>query len=666
MPTPARCRRCCPVNEVQVGGSASTAFYDLQSVQVLKGPQGTLFGRNSTGGAVLFTTAKPTREFAGYAAARYGRFNDVQLEGAVGGALVEDKVLVRVAGFHRTRDGYQHNLFYDVDLGKINRLGLRGSVSINPDGPLSNDLVVDYYRSRGSSISPVVANVVPVANNVLGNPFVPFNEYIPGLVAFGDAQAARGPYVVDVDSVGVFRLRNWNISNVTKLELSDDVTLKNVFGFGHSRYQDAGDIDGTRYGIDGRGNATTGAFGGQGRIKQVSDELQVVGKVLDDRLDFVLGGYYSKTNDRLYNTSFIANELGAPPQINAGTTVSRSFAGFGHVTFDTGLAGFKLNAGLRYTSERTTFSRHPDDIWTITGNPANAPFYADGRFIPLQRDTFNKLSWTIGLQNQVTSDLMLYAAARRSFRSGGFNFHAPPTPGFANVSGGEFRPEIATDIELGAKYRGNLGEVPVRFNLALYNMWVKNIQRANYVAIFGSLAGITVNVPKARIRGFELDASAKPADWLSIGGTINHTDAKFTDPRVPVLGTDGATTFANFDTYPDTPRWSGTLYADADIPIFTDWKLELHGDVFFQSSNYYSSTGRSLNPNTKIEGYSLANFRVGIAEDKDKGWGISALVKNAFNETYYTGGVGFASLFALNIVIPGEPRTYMLEARYRF
>ncbi|MDE2596598.1 MAG: TonB-dependent receptor, partial [Sphingomonadales bacterium] len=180
------------------------------------------------------------------------------------------------------------------------------------------------------------------------------------------------------------------------------------------------------------------------------------------------------------------------------------------------------------------------------------------------------------------------------------------------------------------------------------------------------LAGITVNVPKSKITGFELDGSVKPADWLTLGGSLNHTDARFTDNRVAVLGTSGGTSFANFDSYPDTPRWSGSLYADVTVPVTPRWDLTLHGDAYHQSSNFFSSTGRSLNPNTKIDGYTLANFRIGVEQQGGSGWSFSALVKNAFDKTYYTGGVGFASLFALNFVIPGEPRTWMVEARYRF
>lgn len=668
------------VNEVQVGGSSSTVFYDVQSVQVLKGPQGTLFGRNATGGAVLFTTAKPTSELSGYGAVRYGRFNDVQLEGAVSGPLVEDKVLVRVAGVYRNRDGYQRNIYYDTMLGNIDKLGLRGSVTINPDGPITNELVVDYYKAKGSNISGFASYALPVDSYAAGYPVVPSalipvfddpdtdaNEFID----FVAAQKQRGPYEVDLDSLSVHRKRSWAISNITTIELGGNAKLKNIFGYNSSNYFDAQDLDGTRFGIDGRGNEDTGAFGGDGQSRQFSNELQVLGQAFANRLDYVVGGYYSHSRDHLLNTSFIVNDLGAPPQINAGTTTSEMVAGYAQGTFDTGFAGFKVTGGLRYTSERVSFDRDAVDAFS-SSQPQWEEQYEAGQFVP-QEDTFKKLSWTAGLQNQVTSELLLYASARRSFRSGGFNFHAPPTPGFADTSGGGFRPEVATDIELGAKFSGAVGGMPVRANVAVYNMWVDDIQRAYYTAIYGSLAGITVNVPKAEVTGFEFDASIRPTEWLTIGGTLNHTDARFTQNQVRVLNvgedpTDPDAVFgiASFDTYPDTPRWSGSLYADIVVPATKGWDLTLHGDAYFQTSNYFTSTGLSTNPGAKIDGYTVTNFRIGLEEQGGKGWSVSALVKNAFNKQYSTGGIAFASLFGVNWEVPSEPRVYMLEARYKF
>jgi iron complex outermembrane receptor protein len=120
-------------NEVQLDGvgGGSTAFYDLQSIQVLKGPQGTLFGRNSTGGAVLFSSVKPSEDLGGYVSGRLGNYNAYQLEGALNVPLVGGKILARVAGFYEKRDGYQVNLFNNTRAGDVDRYGLRGSLTIN-------------------------------------------------------------------------------------------------------------------------------------------------------------------------------------------------------------------------------------------------------------------------------------------------------------------------------------------------------------------------------------------------------------------------------------------------------------------------------------------------------------------------------------------------------
>jgi iron complex outermembrane receptor protein len=119
-----------------------------------------------------------------------------------------------------------------------------------------------------------------------------------------------------------------------------------------------------------------------------------------------------------------------------------------------------------------------------------------------------------------------------------------------------------------------------------------------------------------------------------------------------------------FGPYPDTSKWSGDLYAEASKPLGS-LTASLRGDLYAQTSQYFSSTYNTLNPGTEISGYGLANFRLGL-EGPGAGWRVSANIKNAFNHVYYVGGVGFASLFAVNTVVPGPPRTYTLEGRYKF
>ncbi len=657
-------------NEVQVGGVGGTALYDLSSVQVLKGPQGTLFGRNSTGGAVLYTSQKPTNDFGGYAVGRVGNYDAWQLEGAVNVPLIEDVALLRVAGQVQRRDGFQRNLYREERLGEIRRENLRVSLTLRPTSGLSNDLVVDYGHSDGNSLSSVVYNVLPLGAAA----FVPFNflfspavdsafgsgswaAYLAahpkadpeGLIPFAAKQKARGPYVVDVDSPNFYRQKKLIVSNVTALELSPAATIKNIVGYVRSRFSGAGEFDGTPYGGD-----ANGPDGRAGIIKQFSNELQILGNI-GGGLDYVAGGYYSHETDDTRSTSVIFDLAPVSPpivQINNGKFTNDTYAGYAQGTYELGLAGLKVTAGGRYSVEKTRFVRAADDTYVTAPLPA---------YDFNQRATFKKFSWTVGLEDQVTSELLLYAKSRRSFRSGGFNYFAPPTAGFGNASGGAYRPEVATDVELGAKYRGLLGSLPVRFNLAGYNMWVKDVQRAFYAQIFGNLASITVNVPRAKITGIELDGSIDPVDWLTIGGSANYTNARFTSNVVNVVDNPQA----RFDTYPDTPKWAGAAYLNVKAPVTDRLTANLRGDVYAQTFTYFSSTAKSLTPGARLPGYALVNLRAGIG-DADAGWSLAAVGKNLFNKVYYTGGVGFANIFTLNTAVPGDRRTFLVEARFNF
>jgi iron complex outermembrane recepter protein len=660
------------VNEVQIGGSGASSFYDLQSVQVLKGPQGTLFGRNATGGAVLLTTAKPTDEFEGSGSVRFGNYSLVNVQGMLNLPLVADKVLLRVAANYEKSDGFQDNLFTGETNGDVDRKNARISLTFKGD-TFTNDLVIDYGKSGGNNIGSVVYNILPpggdvfVPTNVLYTPTLDavfgagsWDAYLAahpgvdpgGIIAFTAAQQARGPFKISTDGLNFHKSTDWIVSNVTTFDLNDDLQLKNVFGYVNRKTFDSSEFDGTHYGID-----TNGGRGRGGPLKSVSEEIQLLGK--NGNLNWVAGLYYADEKIETYSLSVIVELLPFIPatnQVNEGTTESTTYAGYAQGTYDlseaTGVEGLSVTGGARYTSEKVSFLHSPNDQYSLAPNPA----YVN----PLE-DTFKKVSWTLGLNWQVNDSTLLYAASRRSFRSGGFNFFAPPLPGFGNEGGGGYDAEEATDIEFGVKYKGELAGMPTRVNLAAYNMWVKNIQRSNYVQIFGALAGITVNVPKSRISGFELDGTVSPTDWLDLGWSVNYTDAKFTDNLVSVLGNPAA----EFGPYPDAPEWSGGLFAQATFPVAGNLELRVRGDMYAQTASWFSSTGNTLNPGTQIPGYGTANFQIGL-ENEAAGWALTANVKNAFDKTYYVGGIGFASLFAVNTVIPGAPRTYSLEARYRF
>jgi len=668
-------------NEVQVGGSAAIGLYDLQSVQVVKGPQGTLFGRNATGGAVLFTSQRPTNDFGGYVIARGGNYNYANFEGAVNVPLIRDKLLARVAGFYERRDGYQYNLFDGSRVGDVRRWGARGSLTANL-GSFRNDFVFDYGHSGGSSLSSVLFSILPIGVSPPGAQVAPtpanllfspgadavfgagaFARYLAahpgadpdGIIAFAAKQKARGPYLIDVDGQNGHRGRNAVISNVSTVDLGADMQFKNVFGYTHITSVDLGEFDGSPYGID-----SLGPDGRRIRLRQVSEEAQLLGKIDGGRLSYV-GGFYFQTqrsNDRSQSLLFdlSPNSPGAQ-QINSGITRNQSYAGYLQVTYNladlTGVRGLSATLGGRYTSEHVSFERNPDDLYVQAPDPSF-------QLTPL-KDTFKKFSYQVGLQEQVNSNLLLYVVHRRSFRSGGFNFFSPPISGFGNAGGSEYKPEIATDVELGVKFNGNIAGVPTRFNLAAYNLWNKDIQRVTYAQILGAPSAITVNVPRAEVTGFELDANFTPASWLNVGGSLNRANGRFTRNEVSIAGSAPV----GFGPFPDLPKWSGTAYAEISVPVSATLKGTVRGDVYAQTHTFFSSTQRELNPGARIPGYALADFRLGL-QDERSGWSLSAVVKNAFNKVYYVGGLPFESVFALNTAVPGDRRRFVVEGRLKF
>jgi iron complex outermembrane receptor protein len=670
-------------NEVQVATIGSSTFYDLESVQVLKGPQGTLFGRNSTGGAVLFTSAKPTNEFTGYISETGGNYGLWRTEGALNVPVISDTLLLRVAGVTERQQGFQYNLYNNQREGNVRRDNFRVSVTFKPTEKISNDLVFDKTSAGGSNISNVIYNVLPIARNKPGLPYVPSNLfYTPGLDAlfgpgawarylaanpgaypggigaFAALQNSRGPFLIDNDSPNYNRQNNIVVTDITKWDINPNVQFKNIVGYTHLYQKQAIELDGSPYAVDGNG-----AIGRGGWTRQFSEEPQLIGKAFDDRLAYITGLYYSdERKQRIQLSTIFGLEPFVPVtnQINEGVTTNKTYAGYGQGTLDlsdiVGIKGLGFTAGGRYSSEKVSLLHLPGDVYISSPVPAGAVFEN-----PLS-DTFKKFSWEVGLQEQANQNLLLYIVSRRSFRSGGFNWLAPPLPGFGNTGGGsEFEPETATDVEIGAKFKGNFGSVPARLNIAAYNMWVDNIQRSNYVSIFGSLAGITVNVPQAEVSGIEFDGMIKPMSWLSLGGSLNATAARFTKDLVSVLGNPAVA----FGPYPDTSKWSGDLFAEVAAPLSATLVGSVRGDQYAQTSSYFSSTYNTLNPGTEIPGYGITNFRVGL-EDTRAGWSVTANVKNALNHVYYVGGIGFTSLFGLNMAVPGNPRTFTIEARYKF
>ena len=650
-------------DEVQIGGAgAASAFYDLASVQVLKGPQGTLFGRNSTGGAVLFTSQAPTNELGGYASVSYGNYNDVKVEGAINAPLVSDKVLLRLAGFYKSRDGYQFNEFTDSRIGGLDRYGFRGSLVADITDTLQNKLVVDYADLKGAGNVAVIGSVDD------GIAPIPAGLLFPGLVAQLAAQRANGPFTVNIDRPDTTRSKNTLVSNITTLDAGGGNTLKNIVGYTSLETVATVDVDGSSLNIYNIGNSTA--------VHQFSDEPQFLGRT--GIFDYVFGGYFSSERNVTYIGS---NVLGQPPsastpqctratQCNDAVIKNTTDAGYAQSTIDlsevTGITGAGATAGARYTSETVSYTELPSDSYYDLVSAAGALIGASSD----QQKTSRNISWTDGLQDQIDANTLLYVANRRSYRNGGYNSILLPIVGLASSGGNGYGTETATDLEVGVKFNGRADDLPATLNFAAYSTWIQNAQHALYGLSYGLVpiggtpipAIFAVNVPRARVQGVEVDGSLKPATWLRIGAALNYTDAKYTDGQVDVPGPKGVTS-AVLSSYPDTPKWSGNISADLTVPAANQIDLIAHGDLYGQSSAYYSSEAQ-INTQAVLPDYVTANFHVGV--QSTQGWSFVVNLKNAFNRVYYVGGLPAANLIAFNSLIPGDPRTISAQLRYQF
>lgn len=672
------------LNEVPLPVSGSSSFFDLQSVQVLKGPQGTLFGRNATGGAVLFTSARPTTELEGYLRGRIGNFDRREVEGAINLPLVEDKVLLRGAFNLSYADGYIRNRYTGDDLGRINRESGRLSLTLKPTQDIVNTTVVQYAKSGGTNTGASYTYSVygcgetnngvnlscsagllfgPSLDSVLGpgawarylaaHP----KAYAPGLLAYVDEQRRLGPYVTNHPSGAAHSGENWNVSNTTEVELGGGLRLRNILGFVDSYTDSQQPQLGAPYATILTANAQAGEFGNVEDLRSYSEELQLQGKT--GALEFIAGLYIQRQRTRaLYPQTYfdLSPNAGFPTYaLNHFRIKNYTDALYAQGTYDLeglGLAGVKLTAGLRYTRERVYGLQ-------LRGSDNFGP--------PQQKRTYKDPSWEAGLEYKPARDLLLYLKTRGSFRSGGYNGTLNPV-GIVQLGGSNFfKSETTQDIEAGLKFSGQVMDRPATLNVAIFNQWIQDVQRVEFPdpdGAAGPLASIafTTNVPAERVRGIEVEATIAPAAWLRMGGQLALTDADFTKNKVVLFGST-----YSYGPVGDTPKASGTGWAEVSLPVSADaGELSLRGEVYSQTGQYFSNAASSVSPRTRLPGYTLVNGRLSWKDIMGSNVSAALYGENLLDDPYFVGGMQLAVALGHNGAVVGKPRTYGLEVSLNF
>ena len=684
-------------DEFQTGGTTATTFFDLQSVQVLKGPQGTLFGRNSTGGAVLYTSTQPGKELQGYFNYTTGDFNEQKVEGAITIPLAE-WASVRLAAEDEHRDGYEHNLYLDIDEGSIDNRNFRGTLLLTPLNALQNTTTFQYGRQFGnqgaSKTAGVYINCPPspsCAAVELYPPGVPTGGTYPaklatynGLLNFVGMQASQPFWNVWNDADGGHDAQLKEAVNKTTYTVNDELSIKNIVGHNQVASRDQNDGDGSPFALLTSGTSGTSREGLLYSTEQYSEELQFVGTAFAKRLNYLVGGYYDRDNEGQnapLNIGCGSIAFPATPENPAGCEVpgglrynfendEESRALFGQATYVL-VDDLKATAGYRETWEDIQF-RYVDD-----GSVPGDAHQSAGVPVPPTLSE-REPSWTLGLDYELTPQTMLYVVQRGGFRVGGFNGASAVQTSTGATVIDSYKPEIARDLEFGIKYAGRLGGFPMRVNADVYQERVRDAQRV----VSTDLSSFTVNANKTQVDGFELDALIDVTSWLQAGLSYAYTDARYTDGSTHFTEVDAIT--GAIDTrsvilgpYADAARNAGSLYLRAahQLPDSLG-QLVVRQDLYSQSYFYYSNFVESVNvpangigpldPNTKIGGYTLLNARVEWNNIAGSRFHAAAYVRNMLNKQYEVGGVGLGATVGLDTVILGTPRMAGLEVGLKF
>ena len=518
--------------------------YDVSSIQVLKGPQGTLFGRNSEAGAMLVTTTQPTYDFNGYVDGTLGSYSWRKIDSAINIPLINDRLAVRIASEVNRRDGYTKNVsFPGHDFNNIHDDSVRASVLAEPVDGLKNVLVFEKTYSHANNVDPTLLTYDP---NAQGLPNV-----VPGAFGIGDAyqrQVANGPRTALAPFLIPETFRGTTVTNTTTLDVGS-ATIKNIFGYRQTTVRNFINQSGYDFPL------ITGYT--DARYKQTTDELQISGKTLDGNLNYIFGGFYLNYSPNGDNFIIVA-----PPGTGAGTGSSATLLNtplgsddyyqdiskslYGQVNYSlsgisAALKGVSIDAGLRYSRDihklcavsNTAAVDQLSEAECRTG-PDNNSRVAQGQW-----------SYTIGLNYQVNNDVMLYAVTRRGYRAGGLN---SPTFGGTLAPFQSYQPETVHDVELGLKSSLNINRVPVIFNVALFQGNYNNLQAAintngiNAVLNAPPFSGgvdddgndgnnptiFYANVGDGRVRGVEAALTVRPVSALQIGGSLSYLDKKLT------------------------------------------------------------------------------------------------------------------------------------------
>jgi len=662
------------LDEVYLGRAVGGAidFGDIAGVEVLRGPQGTLFGRNTIGGAILVRTRQPELgAWNGRARIRLG--SDDLVEGfAALNIPLGDTLAARVSGGFRKRDGYVIREFDGLDLGNDNAYSINGAIKWEPMADFDLFVRADYSK-RDEHGAPFVfagineqAPVAAIASVGAGCPgaTIPFAPLTPGNPRFGapnvpminDRRCAndlqiRGPFVNGGTAPVLSTSEIWGVAATANIRLTDVAAVKLITAYRNTSSRGVRDADNTPLTL------ITTDVGAQS--EQISQEVQLQ---LDwGSVSAIFGGYYFNevTDERATvplafppSPPVIASILAGGPgsrDLQLSRLKTDSVAAFSEISFKPA-DGLEVTGGLRYTTDRKTFRGTILNLFPATlPDPNPLPTLATSQGGPLFifnrpfTRSFSALTGSASIQYRWSDAISTYASYARSFKSGGFNTRYNAAP--AGNLPVPFDEESVTSYEIGAKT--NIGRL--RLNLAAFQANYDDIQ----LIFRQGVVPLLFNAGKARIRGFEAEANYR-APW---GLVLNASASTLNDEIKSITPVPGATaTVAPGDDLPLTPDFQANFGIGFEFDLGGDAKLTPRFDGSYQSKVAFITGSIPL---IEEDGYFTGNASLSLkfAERYELTGGVT----NLFDERYLI--QGNASLATLGYAerIYARPRTWYVQ-----
>ncbi len=624
---------------------AQGASLDLERVEVLKGPQGTLFGQNSTGGAVNYIAAKPTSTFAAGLDAGYARFNEVDLGGFVSGP-VTDALRIRVSGRFERRDGWQQSITRNDSNGRRNFLVGRVIADWQPTDRLKVEINVNGWRDHSDLQVGQPRHYLPIGT-ATGLPLT-----IPRLIAVQQG-LANYPYprgdtsnrLADWDAGFSNRVddRFYQLAARVEYSLSDEVRLITISSYSHLKSFTPFDTDAT--------NIVASEAFKIGSIGSFSQEARLEGEA-GSRLRWIVGGnyQYDKTRDfsavsifDISNSEVVGFHFRGPNQINNQNI--RDLAGFGSLEYKL-TDSLTLQGSVRYTDERRHFEGCAADVpgtdpistvlntfFGFTATPGGCVTQLPDGTYGLYRTNLNQhnVSWRGSINWKPDPNVLLYANVTKGYKAGSF----PTVPAFNYLQYVPVTQESVVAYEAG--FKASVADRKIDLSAAAFysDYHDKQLRGFRVVPGFGFLPTL-INVPKSRVAGGELNITARPIVGLRLNAGATYVDTKVSGAPI-ATSPFGTSVNIGGETFPATPKWQGQVDVEYNFGLRPGGSAYLGGGLTYRSHTSGAFGAEQGPVGTQdyfsIDGYALLDLRAGL--NLGEKYTIQIFGKNVTNKHYW-------------------------------